>query len=382
MDGSSALPRHVVLVLVDLAGGGTQKVVAGLARALLDAGPDVTIVTNRSSDGRWSAVSDRARIIELAGHLETKAASGMPPVIANLRWLMRSARRIRSTVCATGPNAPVLAFLPGTNVLSALACLGLDVPLVLSERNDITRQRISAPMRLARRVLYRTATVVTTNRPTDESILTKLAGRVPVRTVRNPPPRIDSIAHPAASRTVLCVGRLARHKRHRDVIAAFARIAEEFSEWSLRIVGDGPERAALEQQVAELELYGRVEIVGWSRDVGGELARAALFVQASEHEGVSNAILEAMAAGLPVVASETSVSAHPDHPEAQRTSSVFPTGDVDALSSAIGRLMGDPALRVQLGGAGTRQLQRITAEPLSAWEPVLSLAAQRSSPGT
>jgi hypothetical protein len=83
-----------------------------------------------------------------------------------------------------------------------------------------------------------------------------------------------------------------------------------------------------------------------------------------------------------VVASETSISAHPADPDAQRTSSVFPTGDVDALSSAIGRLMRDPALRVQLGGAGSREVQRITAEPLSAWEPVLLLAAQRSSPGT
>ncbi len=85
MTGSSALPDHVVLVLVDLAGGGTQKVVAGLAEVLVDAGTAVTIITNRTGDDRWATLSDRARVVELSGRITTSELSGLPSVRANLR---------------------------------------------------------------------------------------------------------------------------------------------------------------------------------------------------------------------------------------------------------------------------------------------------------
>lgn len=377
VDGPSALPEQVVLVLIDLAGGGTQKVVEGLALELLDAGSTVTIVTNGTDDDRWLTVRDRARIVELEGRLTTSDRTGLPSVRTNLRWLRRAALDLRATVRASGPQAPVLAFLPGTNVLTALACLGMRRPLVLSERNDLVRQRLSLAMRLARRLLYPTATVVTTNRAQCHDRLRSIAGHVPVRIIRNPPPSVGALARPADSRRIICAGRLTRHKRHRDIIAAFAEIAGASPGWSLRILGDGPERNALSQQALALGIHDRVDLAGWSPNVGMELSEAAIFVHASEYEGTSNAVLEAMTAGLPVLISEASLAFAPAESERPGAVTTFPTARVDDLARAMHTLVTRGELRAQQGHAARELALSLVNRPLSEWTPVIRQALDR-----
>lgn len=81
-------PERVVLIVIDLAGGGTQKVVAGLAQALAGAGSRVTIVTNQAVDRRWEDLSSDVELIELEGRITTDRLTGAPPVFSNARWLV------------------------------------------------------------------------------------------------------------------------------------------------------------------------------------------------------------------------------------------------------------------------------------------------------
>lgn len=375
------VPEHVLLVVIDLAGGGTQRVVAGLARALRDAGTRVTIVTNRTSDGRWGDLRTTADFCEIPGELRVHGGSGSPAVIRNVRWLLTGACSIRRALRSVAPGTPALSFLPGTNVLTSLARLGVDVPLVLSERNDVARQPMSPILRAARRLLYRTATVVTTNRPDDVETLQALAGRVPVHLVNNPPPSFAGRASPSASRRIISAGRLAAHKRHRDILLAFSALAEDFPDWTLRVLGDGPEQPRLETLVSELGLNGRVELPGWSSDVVEELARSAVFVHASEYEGTSNAVLEAMGSGLPVVASGPSdpTQAGAEVGPASSGIRVFAAGDVPVLTSHLRDLLSDSGLRDELGSRAARAVARMTGDPVSTWSPVIRTARQRLS---
>ena len=371
-----SIPERVVLVVIDLAGGGTQKVVTGLALALAGAGSRVTIVTNRTVDGRWEGLSRDVQIIELGGHIATDRLTGAPPVFSNARWLVDAALAIRRVVRSAGSGTPVLAFLPGTNVLTAMACLGLRVPLVLSERNDITRQPLSFALRTARRLLYRTATVVTTNRPDDVATLESIAGGGPVRVVRNPPPRTSGYAEPQTARRILSIGRLTPHKRHRNVVEAFGQLAQAFPQWTLQILGDGPERSALEQQVRQLGLEGRVELPGWVIDIGAELTQGALLVHASEYEGTSNAIIEALAVGLPVIASESSAPADSGMSDTNSSQAVtvFPTGDIATLTIMLEALLRDDATRAQRGMTARHSARQLIAKPVPEWLPVMKLA--------
>lgn len=144
------------------------------------------------------------------------------------------------------------------------------------------------------------------------------------------------------------VGRLAAVKNYALLLHAIARLPEARS-CRLVLIGEGPERAALTQLAAQLGLERRVEFSGHRDDVPQLLQGLDIFVLPSLSEGMSNTLLEAMAAGLPVVASD--VGGNRELIESERTGLLFPSGDVAALAEQLGRLLGAADLRARLGGA-------------------------------
>ena len=133
----------------------------------------------------------------------------------------------------------------------------------------------------------------------------------------------------------------------------------------LILAGDGPEDARLKLLASELGVAGSVEFPGLVIDVPALLARSCLYVQASHQEGLPNAVLEAMAAGLPVVA--TRISGHEDVVECGKTGLLVPPGDPEALARAIGSLLANPALRLRMGQAARETiLNTYRAEVIAA----------------
>ncbi len=154
------------------------------------------------------------------------------------------------------------------------------------------------------------------------------------------------------------VGRLDPVKDHVGLVDAFARVAAEHPAAILVLIGDGPCRAAVEARVAATGLAaGRVRLLGQRLDVAALLAGFDVFALPSLAEGMSNTILEAMAAGLPVVA--TRVGGSPEMVEDGVTGTLVPPGDPARLAEALGRYAGDAHLRSLHGKAGR---ERILAE--------------------
>ena len=86
-----------------------------------------------------------------------------------------------------------------------------------------------------------------------------------------------------------------------DLIRAFHLIASELPNWTLLLVGDGPERLAIESLVQELQLENQVEFSGWQRELESSYERTSLFVLPSKYEGFPNVLLECMARGIPPI---------------------------------------------------------------------------------
>jgi glycosyltransferase involved in cell wall biosynthesis len=128
------------------------------------------------------------------------------------------------------------------------------------------------------------------------------------------------------------------------------------SDAHLVIVGDGPEHTSLRALVEQLDLVGRVHLVGHQADVLPWLAALDLFVLPSDWEGMSNALLEAMTAGLPVVA--TAVGGTPEVVVDDVTGLLIPPRDPDALAEAIARLLHNPDLRRTMGEAGRMRVEQ------------------------
>jgi glycosyltransferase involved in cell wall biosynthesis len=154
-------------------------------------------------------------------------------------------------------------------------------------------------------------------------------------------------------RVVLAVGRLSREKAQADLLRAFARLARESAGARARLVlvGEGPERAALEELAAELGLGGRVVFAGQTSDVAPFYAAADLFALPSHSEGSPYALLEAMAAGVPVVA--TRVGGVPEIVSDGESALVVAPRDEQALAGALSRLLSDESLARALAAAAS-----------------------------
>ncbi len=146
------------------------------------------------------------------------------------------------------------------------------------------------------------------------------------------------------------VSRLDPLKGIHFLLQALARIADAW----LVVVGDGPQRDSLVALAAELDLIDRVHWAGQRRDVPRLLSAFDLYVQPSLHEGLPNAVLEAMAAGLPVVA--TAVGGTPELVVDGVTGLLVPPADPNALAWALASLLRDPDRRQCMGGAGRERV--------------------------
>jgi glycosyltransferase involved in cell wall biosynthesis len=151
---------------------------------------------------------------------------------------------------------------------------------------------------------------------------------------------------------VVWVGRLQAPKDPLTLVRALGRLKTPFE---ADFVGDGPFRRAVELELERLGLGASVRVLGDRRDVGSLLARSDVFVLASRSEGLPLSILEAMAAGLPVVASR--VGGVPELMVDGETGLLVPTGDPDLLAAAVGRLLDDATLRRRLGEAGRARVR-------------------------
>ncbi|WHZ20185.1 MAG: hypothetical protein OJF55_002334 [Rhodanobacteraceae bacterium] len=152
-----------------------------------------------------------------------------------------------------------------------------------------------------------------------------------------------------------CVADLFPVKRHVDLIDAFAQVRAALPNTRLVLIGDGPLRETIEAQIRTLGLTDAVRLLGPRRDVDRLLPTLDLFVLASDTEGLSNAILEAQACGLPVVA--TRVGGNPDVVQAD-CGELVEARQPAALAAIMLRLLRDPARRAHMGAAGRTRVER------------------------
>ncbi len=158
---------------------------------------------------------------------------------------------------------------------------------------------------------------------------------------------------------LISVGRLAPEKAHTDLVAAVARLRTRGLEVGLRLIGEGPERARIEDAVRKAGLEDRVSLPG---PLGGdalrdELARSDLFVLSSRMEGLPVTLMEALAVGTPVVA--PSLAGIPELVRDGRDGFLFPTGDVAALAEVLERACADRSRLAALGRSGRERVREL-----------------------
>jgi len=334
-------PLDVCFILPSLDTGGAERVVINLANGL-------------------AATGARPRIL-LTGHRGTLAdrLSSRVPLTALERPRVREATRALLRTLRSDPPDVIVTTHLHTNLLLCLLS-----PLLPSSTRLLIREAVHTAassdagdlrMRRWQPLLYPRADLVIA---TSELMRTDLASRVraPVRTLPNP---VDESAIRAAAtaldrtgrsgRRFVAVGRLVPQKAYPDLIAAFARVAGPDD--TLQIFGEGPGRAGLQSLVDALDLTDRVRLAGVDPDLWAHLAASDVMVLASTYEGMPNAALEALALGVPVLATtDLAVLEDVRRVAAPGAVTLVPRGDLPAALQQVKRR--DRGAQLGPGGLG------------------------------
>jgi glycosyltransferase involved in cell wall biosynthesis len=169
---------------------------------------------------------------------------------------------------------------------------------------------------------------------------------------------------------ILVLGRLTRQKRPDLAVRAFARLDLPGAE--LHLANDGPDRERVEALARTLGVADRVRFLGYQQDVPALLARASCLLLTSEYEAASLSLLEAMAAGVPVVA--TRVGGVEEALDGAGV--VVPPGDEAAIAAALARVLGDAAEAARLAEAARERVgrlftrERMVAETVALYDEI------------
>jgi len=269
----------------------------------------------------------------------------------------------------------LMSFLWYANAFAVLGryLAGAKTRLILSERSTVLGSREGFPeealRRLAIRFLYRAGERIFVNSDSLRSQFTDHFGfaRERVCTIHNPLD-IDRIVaqsaeggNPASEgnrvETIVAMGRFSREKGFDLLLRAMARVRVPAK---LLLLGEGKDEKKLRSLAENLEVSANVEFLGFRKNPYPVLRDASVFVLSSRYEGFPNGLAEAMALGVPCVATRCRTG-----PEELITDSwnglLVPVEDPEAMAAAIDRLLGDPALRERLGTAARISVQRYDA---------------------
>lgn len=337
-------------------GGGAANATLFMARAFADLGHEPTVLTSAMPGLPRAEAADGVRVLRLRALRRAPDRTNVREMASFMLASLLGARKVAITgriegvvaffTIPCGPAAWLLNRMMGLPYVVSLR--GGDVPGHVPEIRLF--HTIVTPLRRA--VLGRARAVIA-NAP---GLARKSESRdpVPVHVIPNGvdtevfQPSRTSEARGERFR-ILFVGRLHELKNIHMVLRSAARLEADGIAVSIDLVGDGPERPALEALAAELGLAPRVTWHGWrpKDEVAALYRRASCLVNPSRYEGMPNTVLEAMASGLPVVASD--VGGNNDLVRSSETGFLFPLADPQALTRALGELARDPALRERMG---------------------------------
>lgn len=341
--------------------GGAQRVISILSKQLAEQGKNVEILLYYKQELFYD-IDERVKITSVEGETHSRN------LICNLFWMRKYFRNHAELVCS---------FLSSFNMLALVATRGLGIPIIVSERTDPLRK--PWVYRQVRDFLYGFADALVTQTEISRAYF---AARTKSRcvTIDNPiSPQLHVGAALSTSKepVIVSVGRLEPVKNQALLIRSFKRVKNRFPQYKLIFYGEGACRNNLERLRDELDLQDAVEFAGEVHDIFEHISVAEVFVLSSDFEGMTNALLEAMCLGLPVIS--TKVSGAIEIIENGYNGLLVETKDEQGLADSIVKSLEDKNLRYKLAKNAVKLASRLDIESVVfAWNEVVEVVMENN----
>ncbi len=344
-------------------GGGAGNASENIARLLVKMGNEVFVLTSRFGNLPHEELCGGVRILRGPAF---RQFSDRSTAMEQSSFIVGASIRAFSLLRHFKPDVTLAFFGLPSGAVAWLLKIVLGVPYVVSLRGgDVPGFRpydfwlyhkLAVPFL---HVIWRNASTVVANSKGLHDLATAFDSTIDIPIVPNgvDVERYSMIHHDWSPPRILSVGRVVYQKGYDLALLALAGLKD--LEWEWRIAGDGPQLASLHTLIEKHDLQERVHFLGWqtTEQLKKQYAEANLFLFPSRHEGMPNAVLEAMASGLAVVA--TSIAGNEELVVDGETGALVPVEDADALRGALRPFLSEAKMREKMGSAARPRVERL-----------------------
>ena len=398
--------KKVLMILPHMTGGGAERVAAQLVNRLRDRGFDTRFmltganpneVVRTDLDERTPLIllteevrkenipqklayfpqrafsSACGRLFEKRGRL-TPAAGGK----AAIQWQYHREIRFLRDYLKNEPDLTVIAFLQPAIPIAALAARGLPNRLVISERADPNRlMQKRYGRKFIEKYYVRADAAVFQTRDAYEVYPACVSKKGTV--IPNPlKAGLPAPYHGERNRNISTFCRISEQKNLPLLINAFSLLHKDHPEYTLRVIGDAPNAegeavlSEIKNMISAFGLTDAVKLEPFSANVHEAVLRDAMYVNSSDYEGISNAMLEALAIGMPAVCTDCPIGGAKATITDGLNGLLTPVGDADALYRAMKRVVEEPGLADRLSQNAVSLRKTLSLEAIAArWEALL-----------
>ena len=343
----------LTFVTSTLHAGGSERVMSLLANTFAQKGYEVEIVCI-NKHLVFYPIDEKVKVWFAEDEVKS------PSILKKVFWLRNHIKNDRPDV--------VIAFMLEVYCVTLASLIGVSVPVISSERID--PHFFGRAKGLLRWLLLRRTThLVVQTVGIKDFYSAKLQSRTTI--IPNPvTDKVFSLTPTLKQKRIIAVGRLAYQKNYPMMFRAFAKVHHDFPDWQLVVYGNGPQKEEIRGVIERLGMEGHIILAGKSDHVVEEMNKSSLFVMSSDYEGMSNALLEAVCVGLPVIS--TDVSGARDLITEGVNGYIVPVGNERALTLALSSMLSSPEKMDEMGRQSKALAPRFREEQIvGQWEELI-----------
>lgn len=347
---------NVIFTVASMAGGGAERVISILANSLAKEENKIAIIMTAGEQVDY----------QLEPQIEVYSTGGVTG--GSMRKRLERIKKLRA-LFQEDKKAVIVSFGLGSNFYTAAAHIGLKNPLIISERNAPA----ACPHPHLRNLVFDCADRLVFQ--TEDAVKC-----FPVRLQKKgsviPNPIVSEIV-PAytgnRNKKIVAVGRFEPQKNYPLLLNAFQLFHKEYPDYTLHLYGRGYLLEELQRMTEELGIKNHVVFEGFCKNVHEKIKDASMYVLSSDYEGISNALLEAMAVGLPVISTDCPIGGSKLCIQDGENGLLVPVKDTGKLAEAMCKLAANPNMAQQLGKEAVNVQQRFSEESIvDKWKNLLT----------